>query len=75
MSRSEHKFRLAATHDLARTANLKLRKEASLPEHRLRFLVSHANMLDAITLSLTEIQQCQIECTNYLKAEERLRKS
>jgi hypothetical protein len=75
MSSSEHKSRLAATHDLARTANFKLRKEASLPELRLRFLVSHANMLDAITSSLTEIQQHQVECTNYLKAEERLRKS
>jgi hypothetical protein len=75
MSTSKHKSKLAAAHDLARRANLKLRKEASLPEHRLRFLVCHANMLDAITLSLTEMQQRQIEYTNYLKAEERLRQT
>lgn len=70
MSRPALTSRVSATHNLARTANLKLRKEASLPQHRLRFLVCHANMLDAITLNLAEIQQRQIEYTNYLKVEE-----
>jgi hypothetical protein len=65
----------SATNVLAIKANLKLRQEASLKEYRLRFLVCHANMLDAISLSLADMQFCQVGSAKSTLTEASLHKS
>jgi len=53
------KSRLAVSYRLARVAERKLLHEARRPEHRLRLLVCHANMLDALILSISETEREQ----------------
>lgn len=67
MPRPSIKSSLSFTKVLANTATSKLWKEASLPVHRLRYLVCHANMLDAITLSLDEVQLDQMNTATSMK--------
>lgn len=47
------------TYYLAHTARGKLSTEASRPDHNLRLLVGHANLLDSLMLDLAEAEQEQ----------------
>lgn len=50
---------ITQTYYLAHTARGKLSHEAARPDHNLRFLVGHANLLDALMLELAEAEQEQ----------------
>ena len=50
---------LTRTYQVAATARSKLGSEASRPEHRLRHLVGHANLLDTLMLELAEAERQQ----------------
>lgn len=55
----QKKMSLAQTFYLAYSARSKLSKAASKPDHDLRLLVGHANMLDALMHDLNEAEQAQ----------------
>ena len=50
---------LTQTYFLAHSSRQKLSKEASRPDHNLRLLVGHANMLDALMVDLATAEQEQ----------------
>jgi len=50
---------IAQTYFLAHSARGKLSKEAARPDHDLRLLVGHANMLDSLMLDLANAEQEQ----------------
>ncbi|OJD24032.1 hypothetical protein ACJ73_04607 [Blastomyces percursus] len=50
---------LTQTYFLAHTARAKLSREASRPDHDLRILVGHANMLDSLMLELADAEREQ----------------
>lgn len=50
---------ITQTYFLAHSARGKLSKEASRPDHDLRLLVGHANMLDSLMLDLANAEQEQ----------------
>jgi hypothetical protein len=50
---------ITQTYYLAHTARGKLAHEAARPDHKLRFLVGHANMLDSLMLELSAAEQEQ----------------
>lgn len=50
---------ITETYFLAQTARGKLSREAAQPDHDLRFLVGHANLLDSVMLELAEAEQEQ----------------
>ncbi|EXJ82375.1 hypothetical protein A1O3_06188 [Capronia epimyces CBS 606.96] len=53
------KMSITQTYFLAHSARGKLSKEASRPDHDLRLLVGHANMLDSLMLDLATAEQEQ----------------
>ena len=53
------KMSLTQTYFLAHSARGKLSKEAARPDHRLRNLVGHANLLDSLMLDLANAEQEQ----------------
>ncbi|KAI5303329.1 hypothetical protein KEM56_007670 [Ascosphaera pollenicola] len=55
----QKKMSLTQTFFLAYSARSKLSKAASQPDHDLRLLVGHANMLDALMLDLNEAERAQ----------------
>ena len=52
-------MRINQTYFLANSALGKLRKESSRPDHDLRFLVGHANILDSLMLDLAKAEHEQ----------------
>jgi len=50
---------LSQTYYVASSARSKLGKEASKPDHNLRLLVGHANLLDALMLELRDAERQQ----------------
>ncbi|KLJ09536.1 hypothetical protein EMPG_15030 [Blastomyces silverae] len=56
---------LTQTYFLAHTARAKLSREASRPDHDLRILVGHANMLDSLMLELADAEREQEKWFNY----------
>lgn len=50
---------LTATYYIASSARAKLGKEACKPDHNLRLLVGHANLLDALMLDLHDAEREQ----------------
>ncbi|EFW16022.1 conserved hypothetical protein [Coccidioides posadasii str. Silveira] len=57
--RKPKKMSLTQTYFLAHTARAKLSREAGRPDHNLRLLVGHANMLDLLMLELAEAEKEQ----------------
>jgi len=57
--KKENKMSITQTYFLAHTARGKLSKEASRPDHNLRVLVGHANLLDSLMLDLSHAEQEQ----------------
>ncbi|KEF54999.1 uncharacterized protein A1O9_08651 [Exophiala aquamarina CBS 119918] len=55
----KQKMSITQTYFLAHSARGKLSKEASRPDHDLRLLVGHANMLDSLMLDLANAEQEQ----------------
>lgn len=55
----KQKMSITQTYFLAHSARGKLSKEASRPDHDLRLLVGHANMLDTLMLDLANAEQEQ----------------
>ncbi|RMD44622.1 hypothetical protein DV735_g543, partial [Chaetothyriales sp. CBS 134920] len=53
------KMSITQTYYLAHSARGKLSKEAARPDHDLRLLVGHANMLDSLMLDLANAEQEQ----------------
>lgn len=58
-AKKQRKISLTQTYFLAHTARAKLSREASRPEHDLRVLVGHANMLDSLMLELADAEKEQ----------------
>ncbi|GAO18420.1 uncharacterized protein UV8b_02819 [Ustilaginoidea virens] len=50
---------IAQTYYLAHTARAKLSREAAQPDHDLRLLVGHANLLDSLMLELADAEREQ----------------
>ncbi|KAK4466757.1 hypothetical protein QBC42DRAFT_63581 [Cladorrhinum samala] len=57
--RSAQKMSIAQTYFLAHKARAKLSSEAGRPDHNLRLLVGHANLLDSLMLDLAEAEREQ----------------
>ncbi|EEP77345.1 predicted protein [Uncinocarpus reesii 1704] len=57
--KKQKKMSITQTYYLAHTARAKLSREASRPDHNLRLLVGHANMLDLLMLDLAEAEREQ----------------
>lgn len=57
--RQQKKMSITQTYYLAHTARKKLTREASRPDHDLRLLVGHANLLDSLMLDLADAEQEQ----------------
>ncbi|KAE9984542.1 hypothetical protein EG328_008570 [Venturia inaequalis] len=55
----KQKMSLTATYYIASSARAKLGKEACRPDHNLRLLVGHANLLDALMLDLHDAEREQ----------------
>src|ERR1700761_2166986 len=55
----KQKMSITQTYFLAHSARGKLSKEAARPDHDLRLLVGHANMLDQLMLDLANAEQEQ----------------
>ncbi|KAJ9649497.1 hypothetical protein H2201_006153 [Coniosporium apollinis] len=55
----KQKMSLTQTYYIAASARSKLGKEASRPDHNLRLLVGHANLLDSLMLDLQEAEREQ----------------
>lgn len=55
----KQKMSLTATYYIASSARAKLGKEACKPDHNLRLLVGHANLLDALMLDLHDAEREQ----------------
>jgi hypothetical protein len=55
----KQKMSITQTYFLAHSARGKLSKEAARPDHDLRLLVGHANMLDSLMLDLANAEQEQ----------------
>jgi len=55
----KQKMSITQTYFLAHSARGKLSREASRPDHDLRLLVGHANMLDSLMLDLANAEQEQ----------------
>lgn len=55
----KQKMSLSQTYYIASSARAKLGKEASRPDHNLRLLVGHANLLDALMLELQDAEREQ----------------
>ncbi|KAI9788485.1 MAG: hypothetical protein M1833_003003 [Piccolia ochrophora] len=60
----QQKMSLTQTYFLAHTARGKLSKEASRPDHDLRLLVGHANLLDSLMSDLADAEQEQEQWFN-----------
>ncbi|KAK2784491.1 hypothetical protein FQN52_008531 [Onygenales sp. PD_12] len=58
-AKKQKKMSLTQTYFLAHTARAKLSREAGRPDHDLRVLVGHANMLDSLMLELAEAEKEQ----------------
>ncbi|EEH45247.1 uncharacterized protein PADG_01397 [Paracoccidioides brasiliensis Pb18] len=58
-SKKQRKMSLTQTYYLAHAARAKLSREASRPDHDLRILVGHANMLDSLMLDLADAEREQ----------------
>ncbi|KAK6366820.1 hypothetical protein LTS17_010371 [Exophiala oligosperma] len=56
---NKQKLNITQAYFLAYTARDKLSREAARPEHNLRLLVGHANMLDSLMLDLANAEQEQ----------------
>ncbi|KAI1936055.1 hypothetical protein LOZ58_004896 [Ophidiomyces ophidiicola] len=63
--RKPRKMTITQTYFLAHTARAKLSREASRPDHNLRLLVGHANMLDLLMLELSEAEREQERWFNH----------
>ena len=50
---------ITQTYYLSHKARAKLSREAAQPDHDLRLLVGHANLLDSLMLELAEAEQEQ----------------
>ncbi len=57
--RANKKMSIAQTYFLAHKARAKLSSAASRPDHNLRLLVGHANLLDALMLELADAEREQ----------------
>ncbi|GAB1320703.1 hypothetical protein MFIFM68171_10913 [Madurella fahalii] len=57
--RAARKMSIAQTYFLAHKARAKLSSEASRPDHNLRLLVGHANLLDSLMLELADAEREQ----------------
>ncbi|KAK4169347.1 protein ECM13 [Cladorrhinum sp. PSN259] len=57
--RPVQKMSIAQTYFLAHKARAKLSSEAARPDHNLRLLVGHANLLDSLMLDLAEAEREQ----------------
>ncbi|EXJ81601.1 hypothetical protein A1O1_07665 [Capronia coronata CBS 617.96] len=60
----KQKMSITQTYFLAHSARGKLSKEASRPDHDLRLLVGHANMLDSLMLDLANAEREQEQWFN-----------
>ncbi|KAF2280174.1 uncharacterized protein EI97DRAFT_113760 [Westerdykella ornata] len=60
----KQKMSLTQTYYIAATARSKLGREAMRPDHDLRLLVGHANLLDSLMLELAEAEKKQEEWFN-----------
>ncbi|KAF2019605.1 hypothetical protein BU24DRAFT_365180 [Aaosphaeria arxii CBS 175.79] len=60
----KQKMSLTQTYYIAASARSKLGKEACRPDHDLRLLVGHANLLDSLMLELAEAERKQEEWFN-----------
>lgn len=58
------KMSMNQTYFLAHKARAKLSREAAQPDHDLRFLVGHANLLDTLMLELAEVERAQEQWFN-----------
>jgi len=63
-SRPANKMSLTQTYRIASTARGKLGREAARPDHNLRRLVGHANLLDGIMLDLANAEREQEDWFN-----------
>ena len=57
--RANKKMSIAQTYFLAHKARAKLSSEAARPDHNLRLLVGHANLLDSLMLELADAEREQ----------------
>ncbi|KAK4138270.1 hypothetical protein BT67DRAFT_368861 [Trichocladium antarcticum] len=57
--RASRKMSIAQTYFLAHKARAKLSSEAACPDHNLRLLVGHANLLDSLMLELADAEREQ----------------
>lgn len=64
----KQKMSITQTYFLAHSARGKLSKEAARPDHDLRLLVGHANMLDSLMLDLANAEQEQERWFNNIVA-------
>ncbi|WEW59788.1 hypothetical protein PRK78_005268 [Emydomyces testavorans] len=64
-TRKPKKMSITQTYFLAHTARAKLSREAARPDHNLRLLVGHANLLDLLMLDLSEAEQEQERWFNH----------
>lgn len=55
----KQKMSITQTYYLAHKARAKLSREASMPDHNLRLLVGHANLLDSLMLELADAEREQ----------------
>lgn len=55
----KQKMSISETYSLAHAARAKLLKETSRPDHALRMIVGHANLLDSIMLELADAEREQ----------------
>ena len=62
--RQSKKMSLTQTYRVAATARSKLGSEAGRPNHRLRHLVGHANLLDSLMLELEDAERQQEQWFN-----------
>ena len=62
--RQSKKMSLTRTYQVAATARSKLGSEARRPEHRLRHLVGHANLLDSLMIELADAERRQEQWFN-----------
>ena len=63
-SSSADNMSMTQTYFLAHKARAKLSREAAQPDHDLRFLVGHANLLDTLMLELAEVERAQEQWFN-----------
>lgn len=58
-ARKQKKMSITQTYQIASSARTKLGREASRPDHDLRLLVGHANLLDVLMVELQEAEREQ----------------